>query len=315
MKNLASAWLIFTTLLACQTSNSKVETLPISDQYLIVLGIAQDAGYPQIGCERACCQLVWDEKEAVQYVVSLGLVDQKNQQKWLFEATPNIKEQLQLLNQEQPSPDMLPNGIFITHAHMGHYTGLMQLGREAIGAKALPVYAMPRMQTYLSQNGPWSQLVELQNIALQPLSENTTVTINSNLKVIPFKVPHRDEFSETVGYKIIGNNKSALFIPDIDKWQKWERNIQSEIEQVDYALLDATFYENGELPNRDMSEIPHPFVEETIDLLQDLPLEEKNKVIFIHFNHTNPLVRNSEERSKIERLGFRVARQGMKLDL
>jgi pyrroloquinoline quinone biosynthesis protein B len=126
--------------------------------------------------------------------------------------------------------------------------------------------------------------------------------------VTPFLVPHRDEYSETVGYMIAGPNKKALFIPDIDKWEKWDRSIATELSKVDYAFLDATFYDGEEL-NRDMSEIPHPFIVETMQLLKELPSSEKNKIHFIHFNHTNPVLdSNSAQARAVVQAGFHLAR-------
>ena len=286
-----------------------------SNQFLVVLGTAQDAGFPQIGSEDEFRQVEKNHKTR-EKVVSLGLVDKKKKQKFLFEATPDLPAQLFALNKFLPSWQTLPDGIFLTHAHIGHYTGLMYFGREAVGAKSVPVYAMQRMESFLTENAPWSQLVGLKNIELRKLKAGAAVTLNENLKVTSFLVPHRDEFTETVGFEIAGKRKTAVFIPDIDKWSKWNRDLKQLIKRVDYALLDATFYKNGEIPNRDMSEIPHPFVEETIELLKDLSAEEKAKVIFIHFNHTNPLIKKtSAERREILRKGFRVAEEGMMLNL
>lgn len=80
-------------------------------------------------------------------------------------------------------------------------------------------------------------------------------------------------------------------------------------------LLDATFYRDGEI-TRPMAEMPHPFVEETIRVLQSLPPAERRKVYFIHFNHTNPLLQpDSPERREVLRQGFRVAEEGLVLDL
>ena len=42
---------------------------------------------------------------------------------------------------------------------MGHYSGLMHLGREAANTSKVPVYAMPRMLEFLAKNGPWNQLL------------------------------------------------------------------------------------------------------------------------------------------------------------
>lgn len=286
-----------------------------SNQFLIVLGIAQDAGFPHIAAADEFREVEKNHK-ARQKVVSLGLIDKNAKQKFLFEAAPDLPAQLFALNKFLPSAQTLPDGVFLTHAHIGHYTGLMYFGREAVGARGIPVYAMPRMENFLIENAPWSQLARLKNIEIRKLQADEATRLNENLSVKPFLVPHRDEFTETVGFEIAGKNKTAVFIPDIDKWSKWSRDLKELIKQVDYALVDATFYKNGEIPNRDMSEIPHPFVEETMRLLEDLPAREKAKVIFIHFNHTNPLIRkNSRERREVLRKGFRLADEGMVLDL
>ena len=104
-----------------------------------------------------------------------------------------------------------------------------------------------------------------------------------------------------------------LFIPDIDKWSKWQRDIVQEVAKVDYALLDATFYQNGEIPNRNMSEIPHPFMEETMRLFEKSP--DKRKIKFIHFNHTNRILRETQERQRVENQGFSVCTEGEIMEL
>ena len=303
--------LLFWLFLSCSSSQQKTEEF--SGQYITVLGIAQDAGFPQAGCEKQNCQLYWEGKEKKRHATSLGLIDKETGRSWMFEATPDFKEQLHHLNTESNGTKL--SGIFLTHAHIGHYTGLMHLGHEVMGANNIPVYVMPRMKSYLEQNGPWSQLVDYGNIALKQLQADSAIVLTENLTITPFLVPHRDEFSETVGYRIESKNKKVLFIPDINKWDIWNRSIVEEIAKVDYAFLDATFYDSNELPGRDMSEIPHPFVEESIALFKDLPDSEKAKVHFIHFNHTNPLILNSPERKKVEALGYKVAFEGMKIRL
>ncbi len=301
--------LLFLVLLVGCSKTSNEKTIPLK-QYLTVLGIAQDGGYPHIGCQKTCCQSIYKGLAKRKSVVSLGLVDKELKGKWIFEATPDLSTQLADLEQNHLKKDNLIDGVFLTHGHIGHYTGLMYFGKEALGKKGTTVYAMPKMKNYLETSGPWSQLVELENIRIKELQQDSIVDLNSNVKVIPFLVPHRDEYSETVGYKIIGPKKTALFIPDIDKWQKWNRNIVEEVKHVDYAFVDATFFDANEV-KRPIAEIPHPFIIETVSLFENEALEIKNKVIFIHFNHTNPAIEsNSEARKKIEKLGFRFASEG-----
>ncbi|XXK44874.1 MBL fold metallo-hydrolase [Porticoccaceae bacterium nBUS_17] len=283
--------------------------------YIYILGVAQDAGFPQAGCYKPHCMPGWNDPERKITATSLGLIDPSSKKKYIFEATPDLPEQLFLLEQEAPSDDFSLNGIFITHAHIGHYTGLMYLGREAMGAHGRPIYVMPKMEQYLRENGPWSQLIALNNISLMPLRNDRSEVLN-NLKVTPFLVPHRDEFSETVGYSIQGPKKTALFIPDINKWSQWKENILERIQLVDYALIDATFYDNNELPGRDMSKIPHPFVVETMATLSVLPREQREKVWFIHMNHTNPLLNlNSDQAQGVRAQGFNIASTGLRLKL
>ena len=291
-------------LYGCSMKKENPQTSP----YVMVLGITQDAGYPQMNCKKKCCKIAWKNPELQKMTSCLAIIDPITKEQWIIDATPNIKNQLQLLKSKSGSEEI--DGVLLTHAHMGHYTGLMHFGREVIGANKIPVFAMPKMSSFLKNNGPWSQLVKLENIGLHELKEDSTFNLNKNIKVKPFLVPHRDEFSETIGYEIIINNKTLIFIPDIDKWEKWNRDIRELIQKTDYAFLDGTFYKNGEL-ERDMSEIPHPFVEESIDFFDALSESNKEKVHFIHFNHTNPLlIDNGIDAKKVLNKGFNLAKQG-----
>lgn len=304
---------LLVSLMACQAPPEPTAPSPTrpTKPYLIVLGVAQDAGYPQAGCNKDCCRSLWHDKAARKMVTCLGLVDPQSRETWLFEASPDFRDQLQLLQTEVGADsNTLPQGIFLSHAHMGHYTGLLHLGREAMGTKELPVWAMPRMKEYLTENGPWNQLVNLKNIQLQSLRADSTIQLNERLRLRPFLVPHRDEFSETAGFKIIGPNASALFIPDIDKWEKWDRDIRKEIANADAAFLDGTFYANGEIPGRDMALIPHPFMEESRTLFASLSAADKQKIFFIHFNHTNPVLQNGAARKSIEAEGMNCSEEG-----
>ena len=276
---------------------------------LKILGVVQDGGLPHLGSNKLCCENI----EQKRHVTSIMLINNENNESYLFDASPDINEQLNFMG-DRIKKDL--KGVFLTHAHIGHYTGLMYFGREALNSKSINVYAMPRMKKFLEQNGPWSQLVSLQNILITELNNNLKLSIDPNIIIQPIEVPHRAEFSETVGYKIYGPNKTALFIPDIDKWYLWEKSIIDEIKQVDYALIDATFYDSEEVNYRDVSEIPHPFVVESMELFDLIEDEEKNKIFFIHLNHTNPLLdKNSDQYKFVKVKGYNVAEEGMELKL
>lgn len=303
-------WLFFNIclLFAANTFAQPTDDAP----FIVVLGIAQDAGFPQADCQKACCAEAWKNPAIRQKTACLGIVDPVSGERWMIDATPNFKEQLWELNTHVSNRDTQPlNGVLLTHAHVGHYTGLMHLGFEIIGAKSVPVYAMPRMKSFLESSGPWHQLVRLQNIDIQPVNDGVEVQLNERIRITPFLVPHRDEYSETVGYRISGPNQSAIFIPDIDKWEKWDRQIEELITSSDRAYLDGSFYYNDEVQGRDMSEFPHPFIIESMQRFAELQQTDRQKVTFIHFNHSNPVMQpQSEQAQAVLKKGFRLAKEG-----
>jgi pyrroloquinoline quinone biosynthesis protein B len=283
-------------------------------EYIYILGNTQDAGLPHIGCQHPFCEDNFNVYEE-HYTTSIAVVNSDLKKYILFEATPDITFQLNNLKRNIFDEFLLPESIYITHAHIGHYTGLMYFGREALGAKDLMVRVLPRMSNFLQNNGPWSQLVDINNIKIKEINFGSSTKELTNIYITPFQVPHRDEYSETAGYIIKGKNKKALFIPDIDKWEKWDRDLSQIVKEFDFLLIDATFYDSKEI-NRDISEIPHPLVTETIDLLSGLSIENRNKVYFIHMNHTNMMLDPDSELSRLVlSKGFNIARLGQKLYL
>ena len=282
--------------------------------YIFVLGNTQDAGAPHIGCEQEFCKKNYNSNQDY-FVTSIAVVDPKSRQFTLFEASPDITSQLNYISNLLFKRFILPNNIYITHAHIGHYTGLMYLGRESLGASGVNVRVLPKMSDFLKNNGPWNQLIKLNNIYLEEIEFDKISSTFNNIEIIPVQVPHRDEYSETAGYIIKGKNKTALFIPDIDKWERWNKDINEMVKKYDYLLLDATFYDEKEI-NRDINEIPHPLVKESLDLFKNMSLNDKSKIYFIHMNHTNMMLDPESDLSKsVLSKGFNIARVGQKLYL
>lgn len=281
---------------------------------LRILGITQDGGLPQPACLCANCRRARSAAQQRRLPACLALFEGNGSRDWhLFEATPYMPEQLDKMTACDGSATLMKS-VFLTHAHIGHYTGLMHLGREVMGTRDLPVYAGPQMSGVLRTHAPWSQLVDLGNIALQPLLPGQTVTLTSNLTVTPLPVRHRNEFSETFGFVIRGPRASALFMPDVDGWTDNPFDIRELAASVDYCLLDATFFSADELPGRNLCEIPHPLVSHTMDLLQNIVDRKLTEVVFIHMNHSNPLldVDSPAYRATSSR-GYRVAAEGMEM--
>lgn len=277
--------------------------------YAVVLGTTQDGGYPHAGCEKQCCKNAWSSDSLRKMVSSIAIIDPRSGLGWMIDATPDFAKQFHIVTKKH---GVRLAGIFLTHAHIGHYAGLMQLGKEVMGAKNIVVYTMPKMKKYLEKNGPWNQLINFKNIILSPINDKKEILLSRDLIIEPFLVPHRDEYSETVGFNIIGPNESMLYIPDIDKWDRWDHDILFWIESNTYALLDGTFYYDDEVPNRNMSEIPHPLIIESMNYFSRLLKRDQKKIFFIHLNHTNPaLSKNSAASRSIIKNGFNTARFGM----
>lgn len=225
--------------------------------------------------------------------------------------TPDFSLQLKMIETRLNIQPRI-SGVFITHAHVGHYMGLLEFGLEIMNTKNIPIYVMPKMKIFLEENAPFTQLIELNNIKLKIIEENITFDLNKNISIRPFEVPHRNEYSETVGFEIKSKNISLVYISDIDAWDQWDMDINDLIRSNDIVLLDGTFYNDAELLGRNMQAVPHPFIQDSLQQISLLEKEDRKKVYFTHLNHTNPVIKiSSLERKEIIKMGCHVAEDGM----
>ena len=287
---------------------------------VIVLGRAQDGGLPHLGCERGCC-VEARRSGRVETPACLGIRDLATGKLLLVEATPAIERQVGLLHELTGTTDRgrsPVDGILLTHAHIGHYAGLIQLGREVASTPSTPVWTTPRLAEFLRTNGPWSQLVALDQIDVHEITAGTTDGKTEaiafeplpGLTVEAFRVPHRDEFSDTVAYKFRGPERTVLFCPDVDRWDAHDGLLEALLDGVDVAYVDATFYDGRELPGRNILEIPHPPMVRTMELLEEVGRDAPGRVRFIHLNHTNPALNRADIQETVREKGFPVAEVG-----
>src|SRR3954451_25363427 len=297
--------------------------VPPAGPRIVVLGMAQDGGMPQTGCDCNHCSAARRNPALARHVASLAIHFPKTDHVYLVDATPDLPAQVEMIHAFHHHPegkvDRAPvDGILLTHAHIGHYLGLAHFGFESLNTKDIPVWASPRMAEYLRTNGPWSQLVRLQNIALREFQPGAAFTLEDGIQVTPIQVPHRDEYSDTMAFLIRGPKKTLLYVPDTDSWRAWPRPLTEilEKEKVDLALLDATFYSPDELPDRDVTKIKHPLITASMDLFEPLVKKGRLQVYFTHLNHSNPaLDADGPARKAIEARGFRVLAEGAELGL
>lgn len=276
-----------------------------STPFVAVLGIAQDGGRPQAGCRRRCCV---DQPRLT--ASCLGIVDPATRQRWIIDATPDITSQLAMLDRVTSDAESYSvlDGVLLTHAHMGHYAGLVHLGREALASPHLPVFARPTMASFLRTNSPWRDLSDHGHIDVVEFDD--TVDLSNSISVTAVPVPHRDELSDTVGFVVSGPNRRVLWLPDIDGWGAWDRSLVDVVSEVDLAFVDGTFFDDGEL-ERDMSMIPHPRIVDTIERMSSGAPHLADRIRFVHLNHTNPaLVESSPQRDAVFAAGMSVASEG-----
>ena len=272
-----------------------------------MLGIAQDGGVPHAGCHQTVCVAARSDPSKRRRVAALGLIDPAAGKRFLIDATPDFADQTESLGG-------LPDAILLTHAHIGHYLGLAQLGREVLDARGVPVYSTPSMARFLRCNRPWSRLVDSGNIDVREIDGEVALT--PALSVTAIRVPHRDEDSDTVAYLVRGPSRRVLWLPDIDKWQKWDHELSEFLRDPGLtAFVDGTFFDADEIPGRSIADIPHPLVPETMALLEAMSPPPRGRVVFVHLNHTNRLLRDPEAVAALERRGFSVAREGQRVQL
>lgn len=281
------------------------------------LGIAQDAGIPQIACNCKICSAINAGKRKAESPVALGLINNKTGNKFLIEASPDLPNQYQKLINIEKKESLA--GILISHAHIGHYAGLMFLGREALNSKEMKVYTSFKMGSFLNENAPWNQLIKLKNINLVNFENLKKFKLDENLYITAIEVKHRNEYADTFGF-IIENeetNSKVFFLPDIDSWNGFEEELKFLFNTCNFLILDATFYtkkEVTEITGRDAKEIPHPSIEDTIKFVLDNKLNPK-KVIFTHFNHTNRILHDDKIYNELIDKGFIISKDGMEIEI
>jgi pyrroloquinoline quinone biosynthesis protein B len=296
------------------------------EPFVLVLGTAQDGGIPHLGAHAAADEAARRDPSLARTAASLLVVDPATARRWLIDATPDVARQLEAAAAAAPPRAVaegrapILDGVFLTHAHVGHYLGLAWFGREIYGADRLPVHGSARMVDLLARNAPWELLVRLGHVELHTLAPGRVVELAPGLTITPFLVPHREEYTDTFGFEIRGPGRALLYVPDIDKWERWTAEnggpVEAALARVDVALLDATFFADGEIPGRSLAEIPHPFVVESIARFARLPESERRKIAFTHLNHSNrAALPDSEERRAIEAAGLRVAAEMERIEL
>lgn len=264
-----------------------------------VLGTAQDGGSPQLGGVSA---------RSRRLVASIAVVGDGGEA-LLIDVTPDVRRQATLLAElnayVRPDSGNVVDHLALTHAHMGHYAGLVHFGTEAHNSDGVKCWMTQSMADYLLSNQPWRALFDNGNLVAE-VADHFEPFDGVSVRMV--SVPHRPDFTDAVGYSI---NEEVLYIPDIDGWDVWA-DAEAEISGHRVALVDATFFSADEIPRRDLAQIPHPLVADTIERFGHLD----TRIVLTHLNHSNPIADlESPQAAAVLDAGAEVAYDGMEIRL
>lgn len=267
-----------------------------------VLGTVQDGGMPHAGCGCETCAAARRGLVPPRHVASIAIVGEEGRA-LVVDATPDLTAQIARLGASLGCGGPCLDALLLTHAHVGHYLGLALLGWEAMDARGLPVWCTSRMDAFLRANRPWSHLVDRGQIELRTIRPGETFDFDG-ARVTPILVPHRSEDTDTVGLLVTGAERTLLYVSDTDRWTP---ALAALTRTADVALIDGTFYDAGELPGRDLSVVPHPFVADAVRHLGGA----SGAIHFTHLNHTNPLLAPDPARRPRLPAGFHVLEEDL----
>ncbi len=308
LKDFSSSGLFLVISTDSQEKDLKMEGDYIKNMKIKILGSGQDAGIPHTGCYCDVCTRARKDTNYRRLGPSIAVFDKKEGFCYFIDASPDFKYQLDMVREYVNiirRKGIIPiSGILLTHAHFGHCSGLWHLGMEVVDEKNLLVFCTQKMGELLRRDHPFNLLVQRKNIKIKEIQPDKEFELDG-FRYVPIQVPHRNKVADTVGY-IIKSKKRTIYIPDIDHWTD---RIIEEIKTADIAIIDGTFYSKDEISRFD--DVPHPPIKETTKLLEDVNID----IYFTHINHTNVINRNGKKRKNVESKGFKIAHDGMIIDI
>ncbi|MFB6294766.1 MAG: MBL fold metallo-hydrolase [Candidatus Nanohaloarchaea archaeon] len=262
-----------------------------------ILGSVQDGGVPHLGCTCATCERARDDPSQQRYATSMKVYHEENDVTYLFDASPDIRFQLS---------DEFLDGIFLSHGHLGHISGLLYLGKESFNANMVDVHCSESVADFMHDSYPYRLLIDRNNIVVNEHEDGDHVEL-MDLQVVPVEVVHRYVPTDMHAFRIESDDTTLFYMTDIDYWTD---DAIEEVENADIAVVDGCFWSKEEIDRYER--VPHPPIKESLDVFADTDTD----IIFTHMNHTNPVLDpDSEERQQVEDAGFRVADEGMEIQL
>lgn len=297
-----------------------------------VLGTASIGGVPEWDCTCPNCATARKNPKLRRTRASIAVTIDKDQY-ILIDAGHDLKTQLETQG-ITPRPEKTGetfresrlDSVFLTHGHADHTAGIAEFctGKSF----QLPVYAPPDLNVFLfgTEEHPnyFGELGRLAKNYVIPIDlyKNETITRLDEIEITGFEVPHtkvlengRKYPSTTYAYEIKHDEKRVIYAPDIGELNP---QVMKRIKGADVFLMDATFWWDNELER--ISGIPitshqlgHVPQEEAVETLREADV---GRVIYTHFNHTNPVLDPAQPfQKKVIEAGQENAYDGMKIEI
>ena len=305
---------------------------------VIVLGAAAGGGFPQWNSLGPNCARARAGDPATPSLTQASLAISAGDGDWfLLDAAPELRIQIERTPALHPrqAPRHSPiKGVVLTSADVDRIAGLLTL-REG---QPLSLYASSRVHGVLDAN-PVFEVLNREKVARLPLPLGTPQPLvtpegKARLQVTAFPVPGKVPLwlegpgpvetgaigEDVIGLEIseIGGDRRIVYMPGCAALTD---EVRARAAGADLLFLDGTLWRDDELvaagigpkTGRRMGHISMSGPDGSIAGLADVTRPTR---YFIHINNSNPvLAEDSPERRALEDAGWRVARDGMTIDL
>jgi pyrroloquinoline quinone biosynthesis protein B len=298
----------------------------------LVLGSAAGGGFPQWNCLCPNCRLAWERDPRAERRSQASLAVSRDGQNWiLLGASPDLRQQILETPALQPrhAPRHTPiRGVYLLNGDIDNIAGLLVMremqpftiwGSEATLAHvsggvfaAVNAKFCPRTRVFLDE-----RLDTGLGFTLTPFAVPGKIPL--------YMEPNADsalalgvEGETTVGLEIEGDGRRAYYIPSC---ARMTGALRARLDGADLLFFDGTTYEDDEMIRLGLSHktawrMGHMAMNGARGTIAELAGVRVGEKYFIHVNNSNPaLCRGAPERERVEAAGWRVAHDGLAVDL
>ncbi|AXS42252.1 pyrroloquinoline quinone biosynthesis protein PqqB [Breoghania sp. L-A4] len=319
---------------------------------LRIIGSAAGGGFPQWNCNAPLSRAVREMRPGFLPRTQSSMAASADSESWaLFNASPDIRQQIANTPELQPPPDGPLRGspikvVVLTNADVDHIAGLLTLRERT----PLVIYATARVLKTLADNSIFQVLaadvVERRELPIEGVTEISGPDGPLGLSVETFAVPGKvalfleDNAAEgfgtapgdTIGIALRAGDTllpgadgvlrrdsvRAYYIPGC---AAVDDALKARLDGASCLLFDGTVFNDTEMRDAGVGEktgkrMGHLHIGGpggSIEALSDVALDRR---IFVHINNTNPILEpGSAAERAVTGAGWEIGYDGMELDL